>query len=137
MVATLPREGQLVPTLVLRMYDQQQTPVFTSDELRRLVEFFQRSINAEQLAVYDVYPKRDQGEALIILAEQYPKGLIRVGIQPEEKIGPPFIAAVQDTWSGFCHGKTNADWLDRGFGAETLRHWVEDRNRQVIRSLGT
>ena len=42
----------------------------------------------------------------------------------------PFVAAVQDTWSGFCHGKTNADWLDRGFGAETLRKWVEDRNRQ-------
>ena len=64
MAAALPREGQLVPTLVLRMYDQQQTPVFTSDELRRLVEFFKQSINAEQLAVYDVYPNRDQGEAL-------------------------------------------------------------------------
>ena len=120
----------LVPTLVLRMYDEQQTPVFTAEQLRRLVEFFQRSINAEHVAVYDVYSNRDQGEALKILAEQYPKGLIRVGIQPDEKIGPPFVAAVQDTWSGFCHGKTNADWLDRGFGAETLRKWVEDRNRQ-------
>ena len=82
--------------------------------------FFQQSINADHMAVYDVYGNRDQGEALKILAEQYPKGLIRVGIQPDEKIGPPFVAAVQDTWSGFCHGKTNADWLDRGFGAETL-----------------
>ncbi len=125
-----PEHVQLVPTLVLRMYDSKQTPVFTPDELRRLVEFFRRSVNAEQLAVYDVYPKRDQGEALKLLAEQYPKGLIRVGIQPDEQIELPYVAAVQDTWSGFCHGKTNADWLDRGFGAETLRNWVEDRNRQ-------
>ena len=120
----------LVPTLVLRMYDKQQTPVFTAEQLRRLVEFFQQSINADHMAVYDVYANRDQGESLKILAELYPKGLIRVGIQPDEKIGPPFVAAVQDTWSGFCHGKTNADWLDRGFGAETLRKWVENRNRQ-------
>ena len=80
-----------------------------------------------------MYPKRDQGEALRLLAEQYPKGLIRVGIQPDEQIEPPFVAAVQDTWSGFCHGKTNADWLDRGFGAETLRQWVEDRNQPTHR----
>ena len=36
-----PEKVQLVPTLVLRMYDQQQTPVFTSDELRQLVEILQ------------------------------------------------------------------------------------------------
>ena len=128
-----PEKVQLVPTLVLRMYDEQQTQVFTTDELRQLVEFFQRSINAEQLAAYDVYPQRDPGDALRLLAEQYPKGLMRVGIQPDEKIEAPFISAVQDTWSGLCHGKTNADWLDRGFGTETLRQWVEDRNRQSHR----
>jgi hypothetical protein len=124
-----PEKVQLIPTLVLRMYDGQQTPVFTLDELRQLVTFFQQSINGEQIAVSHVYPKRDQGDALKLLAEQYPKGLIRVGIQPDERIASPFVAAVQDTWSGFCHGKTNADWLDRGFGAETLRQWVEDRNQ--------
>jgi len=125
-----PAKVTLIPTLVLRMYDKEQTPVFTLDELRQLVEFFQRSVNSEQLAVYDVYPNRDQGEALKLLAARYPKGLIRVGIQPDEKIEAPFVSAVQDTWSGFCHGKTNADWLDRGFGAEALRQWIEDRNRQ-------
>ena len=35
----------LVPTLVLRMYDQQKTPVFTPEQLRRLVQFFQQSIS--------------------------------------------------------------------------------------------
>jgi len=84
-----PEKVQLVPTLVLRMYDKQQTPVFTSGELRRLVEFFQRTVNSTEIAVYDVYPKRDQGEALRLLAEQYPKGLMRVGIQPDENIESP------------------------------------------------
>jgi hypothetical protein len=116
------------------MYDKQKTEVFTPEELRRLVGFLKRTINAEQVAVYDVYPNRDQGESLEFLARQYPEGLIRVGIQPQEKVRKPFVAAVQDTWSGFCHGKTNADWQDRGFGAETLRKWVEQRNddRQPI-----
>lgn len=40
---------QLVPTLVLRMYDKQQTPVFKPQELRRLVEFFKGSTNASQI----------------------------------------------------------------------------------------
>jgi hypothetical protein len=118
------------------MYDKEQSTVFTPEELRRLVEFFQRSINAEQLAVYDVYAHRDQGDALNYLSEQYPKGLIRVGIQPEERIRPPFVAAVQDTWSGFCHGKTNADWKDRGFGADTLRRWERNqKNERVVWDL--
>ena len=42
-----------------------------------------------------------------------------------------FVAAVQGTWSGFCHGKTNADWQDRGFGAETLRKWVRQAQRDA------
>ena len=77
-----------------------------------------------------MYANRDQGESLTYLAQQYPQGLIRLGIQPGEPVRPPYIQAVQDTWSGFCHGKTNADWLDRGFGAETLRRWVQKFNQQ-------
>ncbi len=39
--------------------------------------------------------------------------------------------AVQDTWSGFCHGTRNQeDWLQPGFGAATLRGWVAERNPQ-------
>jgi len=80
------------------------------------------------LAVFDVYPDRDQGPGLDVLAEAFPGRLIRLGIQPDEKLAPQFVAAVQDTWSGLCHGKTNADWLSPGFGAETFRRWVEARN---------
>lgn len=123
-----PHEVELVPTLVLRTYDKTQAEVFTADELRGLCAFFRREVGYRRLAVFDVYPNRDQGTGLGVLAEAFPDGLIRVGIQPEEKVKPPFVSAVQDTWSGFCHGKTNTDWLDQGSGAETLRRWVAERN---------
>lgn len=66
-----------------------------------------------------------------MLARRFPGKLIRIGMQPEEDIKPPFVAAVQDTWSGLCHGKTNDDWQSPGFGAETLRKWLAARNAQI------
>ena len=125
-----PAHVRLVPTLVLRMYDREQTFVFAQEELRDLVRWFQESFRAEELGVFDVHPRREYGQRLQILSERYRQGLVRVGIQPDEPIGPPFVRAVQDTWSGFCHGKTHDDWLDRGFGAETLRKWIDARNQQ-------
>lgn len=127
------REVELVPTLLLRMYDPPQSPVFSPGELSRLVSFFQQTVNADRLAVYDVYSGRDQGDLLRELAAAYPGGLIRTGIQPEEEVCAPFVGAVQDTWSGFCHGKTNEAWRDRGFGADVLTRWVEGRNRGPAR----
>jgi hypothetical protein len=122
-----PREVELVPTLLLRMYDKGATPVFTPDDVRSLCSSFKR-INRDHLAVYDIYPNRDQGPALEVLAREYPHGLLRVGVQPGEKLGAPWAGAVEDTWSGFCHGKSNEDWQAPGFGAETLGRWVEERN---------
>lgn len=126
--AYCPADVEIVPTLLLRMYDQAQSEVFDAAEAGRLTDFFQRKIHHNRIAVFDVYANRDQGSAIQTLAAKYPQGLIRLGVQPEEKIQPPFVAAVQDTWSGFCHGKSNADWQDRGFGADTLRGWVRRRN---------
>jgi alpha-L-fucosidase len=127
-----PNSVELVPTFLLRMYDKKQTPVFTAEEVRELADFCRAEINAERVAVYDVYSKREQGEALALLAKSFTNGLIRVGVQPSETIAPPFVAGVQDTWSGFCHGTLNQeDWLQPGFGAETLRKWVEARNLEA------
>ncbi len=123
-----PPDVEIVPTLVMRTYDKSQAVVFTADELRGLCDFFRHELGFRHLAVFDVHPNRDQGPGLSILAGAFPGKLIRVGIQPEEPLKAPFVAAVQDTWSGFCHGKTNADWLDKGFGADTLRQWVARRN---------
>jgi len=123
-----PRKVELVPTLVLRAYDKQKSEVFSADDLARLAAFFKHSINRARLGIYDVEGGRDQGPGLAVLAHEFPGGLIRVGIQPDEMIGPEYISVVQDTWSGFCHGKSNEDWQQPGFGAETLRRWVEQRN---------
>ncbi len=120
---------EIVPTLLLKMYDPQQRPVFASGELAGWVRFFREKINRQRVAVYDIYPKRDPGEGLDLLARSYPGGLIRVGLQPGEPLTSPYTAGVEDTWSGFCHGRTHADWLSLGFGAQTLRGWVEERNR--------
>ncbi len=125
-----PASVEIVPALLLKMYDKATTPVFTAAELDELLTFFKEEINAERIAVYDVLPKRDQGAGLHAIATQFPKGMIRVGLQPDEPIDAPLTAAVEDTWSGFCHGMTDTDWQDRGFGRDTLRKWVSLRNEQ-------
>jgi hypothetical protein len=129
-----PKSVELVPALVLRMYDKQQTPVFTSDELREWAAFFKQRISAPRVAVYDVHAGREQGEGVKVLAGAFPDGLVRLGLQPGEPLAPPFVAAVQDTWSAFCHGRRNAeDWQQPGFGADTLRQWVGQRNTGAAR----
>lgn len=127
-----PASVELVPALVLKMYDKERTPVFTQDELDELLAFLKSEINPDRIAIYDVLPGREQGPALTTLARQFPKGLIRVGLQPDEPLEAPFSGAVEDTWSGLCHGLTHADWQDRGFGRDTLRKWVASRNAQAF-----
>lgn len=124
-----PKDVEIVPALLLRMYDQEQSAVFTARELRLAALFLKRAVNERKAAVFDVYAARDQGNSLKHLEQRYSDGLIRLGVQPDEKLEPPFVAGVQDTWSGFCHGKSDADWLDKGFGAETLKRWVDARNK--------
>lgn len=123
-----PADVEIVPTLVLRMYDEKQTPVFTAAELEGLCSFFKASLSARRVAIYDVYPKREQAAHVAVLVKHFPAGVLRVGLQPNEKIEPPIVGAVADTWSGFCHGLTNEDWRTPGFGASTLRQWVTARN---------
>lgn len=125
-----PSGVELVPSLVLRMYDKENTPVFTAPELDELLVFLKAEINAARIALYDVLPNRDQGPGLGAMAERFPKGLVRVGLQPGEALDAPFSSAVEDTWSGLCHGLTHDDWRDRGFGRDTLRSWVTARNMQ-------
>lgn len=121
-----PRGVEIVPTLVLRMYDREMTPTFTTEQTGALCGALRRVARARRIAIYDVYPNRDQGPALAVLRARFPGAIVRVGLQPGEA---PLAAvgAVEDTWSALCHGKTGADWLSPGFGAETLRRWVAER----------
>jgi len=129
--AACPASVEIVPALVLRMYDKAGTPVWTESELRELAAFFRDELRVTLLAIYDIASKRgDQGTGLDLLAKAFPSGMIRLGLQPDESLDPPFDRGVADTWSAFCHGRRNEeDWRQAGFGAETLRKWVEARNR--------
>ncbi|MBI2298825.1 MAG: hypothetical protein HYU66_07740 [Armatimonadetes bacterium] len=122
----LPREVEVVPTLVLRMYDQAATPVFTTEELAGLAAFLRDGLHAERVGYYDVYPRRDQGPGLDLLRQAFPGRVVRVGSQPGEALGDGIEAAVQDTWGGVCDQKANADWLRTGAGV--LGGWVRERN---------
>lgn len=124
-----PPAVELVPALVLKMYDRPATPVFTQPEVHRLAEFFARKLHCRRVAVYDVAKGRDQGPELGELARWFPGRLIRLGLQPGEGLPVPLVAGVEDTWSAFCHGTRNVeDWSTPGFGAQTLRDWVQARN---------
>ena len=124
-----PAEVEIVPTLLLRMYDPKLQEVFALSQLAELTAFFKEKVNRHRIAVYDIHPNRDPGEGLGILCRSFPHGLIRVGLQPGEPIASPYVAAVEDTWSAFCHGLAHEDWRSPGFGAETLRNWIAERNR--------
>lgn len=128
-----PASVEIVPALVLRRYDKEAAPVFASSELEALLAFFKAEVNPRHIAVYDVLPRRDQGEGLALMAKAFPQGLLRVGLQPDEALDTPYVGAVEDTWSGFCHGLTNEDWQSPGFGRDTLRRWLELRNQQSNR----
>lgn len=125
-----PVSVEIVPALVLRGYDKEAAPVFASSDLEALLAFFKAEVNPRHIAVYDVLPHREQGDGLALMEKAFPHGLLRVGLQPDEALDTPFVGAVEDTWSGFCHGLTNADWQSPGFGRDTLRRWLELRNQQ-------
>lgn len=128
-----PPQVQLIPALVTRSYDEATTPVFPPDALDRFVARLREVIPSTSVAIYDIASNRDHSPFARILTKHYPSGLIRLGLQPCEAITPPFRSSVQDTWSAFCHGtETERDWLQPGFGAETLRKWVAERNQGSI-----
>ncbi len=127
-----PNSVEIVPTFVLRMYDQATTPVFGQAEAAGLFADIRKAAQAARGAVFDVYPNRDQGPALAALVRAFGGNALRVGIQPGEKAGAEVRAAVQDTWSGFCDGRADADWRAPRRGAEMLRKWVEERNAGTL-----
>ena len=124
-----PASVELVPALVLRMYDRAKTPVFAADDLAAFADFFRDDLHARHLAIYDIAVREQPADAMAVLTRRFPDGLIRLGLQPGEALGAPFVAGVADTWSALCHGRDNErDWQQPGFGAATLRQWVAARN---------
>ena len=127
-----PPEIALVPALLLN--DTNQKEVFTATELRLLAAFFKAEINPGRLAVVGSLGKPGSSTQtnLSALTNAYGEGLIRLGLQPDEPLNSPFVAGVEDTWRAICHGKTNSDWQQPGFGREILRRDVQSRNETSL-----
>lgn len=119
---------ELVPTLVLRMYDTAATPVWSLDELTGFAGWLRAALDPPGIGVYDVYPNRALPPAWEALRAAARPPLIRIGLQPGETPSEGIDSAVQDTWSGLCAGREHADWRAPGFGAELLRGWLAERN---------
>jgi hypothetical protein len=65
---------EVVPALLLRMYDKAAEPVFSSAELEALLAFFKTEVNPRHVALYEVLPRRDQGAGLAQMARPSPRG---------------------------------------------------------------
>ena len=127
--AATPDGIELIPALVTRMYDPAESPVFTPEELDHFAPRLREVLPTPVIAIYDIAAKRDHLPFEAVLTQHYPDGIVRLGLQPGEPLATPYRAAVQDTWSAFCHGTDNErDWRQPGFGADTLRKWVAERN---------
>lgn len=126
--AALGKRAELVPTLVLSMYDAPATPVWSAEAMTALVDWLQAELRPPAIAVYDVYPNRPPPPAWEALRAAARVPLVRVGLQPGEAPREGIAVAVQDTWSGLCAGREHADWRAPGFGAEMLGGWLAERN---------
>jgi hypothetical protein len=134
----------LVPALVLQDYDLSSIPQqqcnFSDAEIVDLVNWFKSSINPNGIAVLDVWAPTSSPSGTLAYARRtfcngqanlmrntlkadntaQPTWLIRLGLQPDERIDLPlscgigcsyyFDAAVMDTYSGIASGKTHALW---------------------------
>jgi hypothetical protein len=123
-----PPEVELVPALVLRTGQTNQTALFTTNELRLLIAFFKREVNPRRLALLNANSNIVQESGLHALADEYSAGLVCLGLRADESIGEPFTAAVEDAGTALCGGKSNEDWQQAGSGREALRKYVQSRN---------
>lgn len=141
---------EIVPTIVLESYATPARLNFSDNELVDLANWCKQNINTDELGVYDVYVRQGAGSAqdsqLAALAAQVSIGLVRVGIQPGERLNDYFKKGVQDTWSAECQGITNELWEHprayngtNVYGRKLLQSWVNERivgeQREIVWNL--
>jgi hypothetical protein len=128
----------IVPTFVLESYATPTRLNFTNNELTELAAWCKQNINSNELGIYDVYVRQSVGSAqdlqLTELSAQVQIALVRVGVQPGERMNSYFFAGVQDTWSAECQGLTNELWENaryykgsNKYGRRLLQEWVNER----------
>jgi len=127
-----PAEVEVVPTLVLRASDRQQSELFSAAEIQSLTRFFKGEINRTRLGIINWKGEPDEGASLKVLATEFKSGLCLVGLLPDGKLSSPFSGAVADIRSALCKGKSNDDWQQTGFGLDALRRAIRGRNEQSL-----
>ncbi|WP_126974467.1 hypothetical protein [Gynurincola endophyticus] len=137
---------EIVPTIVLETYATPATMNFTNSELVELAEWCKTNINSKEFGIYDVYVRQSSGSIqdlqLEFLKQHVPIDLVRVGIQPGERLNSYYTSGVQDTWSAECHGITNELWEfpryykgTNNYGRKLLEDWVNARINEEKRKI--
>lgn len=137
---------EIVPTIVLESYATPTAMNFTDEEIVELAGWSKSNINATEFGIYDVYVRQSAGSAqdlqLSKLKEGVDLSLVRVGIQPGERMNAYFSSAVQDTWSAECQGITNELWENpryyKGtnvYGRKLLQQWIDERKNNESRKI--
>lgn len=141
---------EIVPTVVLETYATPATMNFTDAELVSFAKWCKTNINSKEFGIYDVYVRQSSGSRqdlqLGYLNENVPIDLVRVGIQPGERLNSYYSSGVQDTWSAECQGNTNELWENpryykgtNKYGRKLLEEWVKARidenDRKIVWNL--
>lgn len=141
---------EIVPTIVLESYATPTKLNFTDQEIIDLANWSKANINDKEFGIYDVYIRQSAGGLqdlqLTKINEQVNIPMVRVGLQPGEKMNTYFSSGVQDTWSAECQGLTNELWENpryykgtNKYGRKLLQEWVNERlsgeSRKIIWNL--
>lgn len=137
---------EIVPTIVLESYATPTTLNFTDQELIELSQWCKSNINSNALGIYDVYVRQSVGGPQDLQLTKLNAGvsipLVRVGLQPGERMNSYFTTGVQDTWSAECQGLTNELWENpryfkgtNKYGRKLLQEWVNERINGEARTI--
>jgi hypothetical protein len=128
----------VVPAIVLETYATPPIMNFSTNEIASLAVWCTQNINQNEFAIYDVYVRQgigsEQDTQLSLIRKKIGNKLVRIGLQPGEKLNPCFNNGVEDIWNAECQGLTNKLWQNpvdyKGtniYGRKLLQKYVDDR----------
>ncbi|WP_126974466.1 hypothetical protein [Gynurincola endophyticus] len=137
----------IVPTVVLQSYAKEEKLNFSDEEIIMFTKWCLENIDANEFGIYDVYVRHAEGSVqdiqMAAINQAVGNKLIRVGLQPGEKINQHIAGGVEDTWTAECQGITNELWEHpvtvhgtNKYGRLLLEEWILERingeNKRVV-----
>lgn len=128
----------IVPTVVLQSYAKEELLNFTNEEIIEFTKWSLENIDPNEFGIYDVYIRHQEGSIQDLQMAEMNKAvgnkLIRVGLQPGEKLNKYLVGGVEDTWTAECQGITNELWENpvtvngtNKYGRLLLQEWIMER----------